>query len=153
MSFYKISFSSNDCCIFRAGFGCCALQTLIEICFFKFFLHEKCKIGEKARKWGKQMCFLNLHPKAGRVDFLLNVRSSYLHLSWHRSKTQYVQQCKNHEKSLFQPAIRVHSTQTLVKIYNTSFFGFFYFKSFVKPINPTSRKFEKRSWEDIFIFS
>ena len=47
------------------------------------------------------MCFLNLHPKAGRVDFLLNVRSSYLHLSWHRSKTQYVQQCKNHEKAYF----------------------------------------------------
>ena len=49
------------CCIIWPAFGCCAPQTLVEICFFNVFCAKKLKKGKKSKridsKFSKNMFF------------------------------------------------------------------------------------------------
>ena len=47
---YVDKYFGRDCCIFQPAFGCCALQTLVKICFFNVF---HAKRAENYEKWGK----------------------------------------------------------------------------------------------------
>ena len=56
-------------CIFWPVFGCCALQMLVKICFFKVFWAKHWKKGRKSKKFeakvSTKMGFLSLHPNTG----------------------------------------------------------------------------------------
>ena len=56
-----------DCCIFWPAFGCCTLQTVVEICFFMFFCTKSWKKKKMQAKLSK-MCIFEFTPKlVGRV--------------------------------------------------------------------------------------
>ena len=40
VTFKECTCCEAACCIFQPAFGCCTLQTLVEICFFKHFLYN-----------------------------------------------------------------------------------------------------------------
>ena len=42
-----------DCCEFQPAFGCCALHTLVEICFVNIFHTKEAERGRKSKKRGK----------------------------------------------------------------------------------------------------
>ena len=52
----------DDCCIFRPVFGCCALQGLVEIFIFNFFVLKR-----KKNLFQNFGFFLSLHQNAGPV--------------------------------------------------------------------------------------
>ena len=54
------------CCIFQPAFGCCALETLVEIVIFSIFCAKKAKKSKKFEaKFCKKHVFLGLHQNAG----------------------------------------------------------------------------------------
>ena len=54
------------CCIFRPAFGCCALQTLVEIVIFSIFVAKNLKKQEICGKFQqKNSFFLSLHQNTG----------------------------------------------------------------------------------------
>ena len=46
-----------QCCMFWSVFGCCTLQTLVEICFFNIYLYKKLKKGRKSKKIDAKLKF------------------------------------------------------------------------------------------------
>ena len=56
-----------DCCIFLPAFGCCAPQTLVEICIFNIFNDKKLNKGEKSKKFNKKV-FFKVTPKRWSSD-------------------------------------------------------------------------------------
>ena len=54
----------KNCCIFQPAFGCCTLQSLVEICFFNGFYAKKQKKGRKSKKIDAKK--LSLHQNASR---------------------------------------------------------------------------------------
>ena len=58
----------TDCCIFRPAFGCCALQTLVEIVIFNVFAAKNLKKARNLQQiLAKDSFFFNLHQNAGRL--------------------------------------------------------------------------------------
>ena len=54
-----------DCCEFQPAFGCCALHTLVEICFVNIFHTKGAEKGQKAKneaKFSKKL-FIKFAPK------------------------------------------------------------------------------------------
>ena len=108
----------HACCIFRPELGCCALQTLVKICFLNIF-HTK--MLKKHKNWGfrfapkrwSKVLFQEKHVFIGENMFLIQ---KGLNKKLFSTKTW---------KSIFWPAFGVHSTQTLVEICNTCLIFFF----------------------------
>ena len=55
------------CCIFWTAFGCCTLQTLVEICFSMFFVLKSWERKKLDETFGKKCFFFSLHCNAGQV--------------------------------------------------------------------------------------
>ena len=102
----------NSCRIFRPAFGCCTLQTLVEIVIFSVFAAKKLKKQEKekAHFFGNKTVDQRSGANLKKTVFCRNL----LQISCF-FKAFLQQKCW---KWLFRPSFGVCSTQTLVEIYN-----------------------------------
>ena len=57
------------CCIFRPAFGCCALQTLVEMGIFSIFAAKNHKKQEFCSKFQQKTVFFAFHQNAGRLFY------------------------------------------------------------------------------------
>ena len=69
-----------DCCIFWPGFGCFALQTLVEICFYNGFSLWKAEKGRIRNTIASKLLF-NLHPNTGQGQRPAEVKKWFI-LFW-----------------------------------------------------------------------
>ena len=68
-----ITVESIICCLFQPALGCCALQTLVQICFLRFLTPKRWKKRKKLENWckffSKKAGFLSLHQNACRCFY------------------------------------------------------------------------------------
>ena len=111
----------QGCCIFRPAFGCCALQTLVEIVIFSFFSAKKLKKAINFQQiFAKNMFFKFAPERWSTVLFPKNTtqgcKTSYL--LFHYLCIIIFQKYPKKWKRRFWPAFGYNSIQKLVKIYN-----------------------------------
>ena len=135
-AFFKGKCSNQcECYIFQPGFGCCTLQTLVKIVIFSIFSAKKLLKSKKfAANFCKKHVFFSLRQNADRQFYSPKEEKAHFFGNkafWCQLKKTYFLQkfaanfllfwlftFKNAENDYFNQRFGVHSTQTLVDIYN-----------------------------------
>ena len=83
----KNSYETNNCCIFQPAFGCCALQTLVEICF----LNDVCAKKLKRQLFGVDVDAMRTALSKANIPYIMTSQLSALTggLSFKKAKSNY----------------------------------------------------------------
>ena len=115
-AFFKVKFTFwLICCIFWPAFGCCACQRLVQIVIFSIFCAKNLKKQEICSIFLGVKQSTSVLVQMQKTCYLLKFAANFLLFQGFLHKKCW--------KCLLQPAFGVHSTQTLVEIYNIDWFN------------------------------